>query len=139
MGALSVPALRFSLSRPCALAAAEGTRTVANMTKAAARRSTLEYLAVLRRLRQENPILASLDDAAWSILLETYRAEISGRRLTVSKLATVEEASPTTAWRRVRAMDNAGLLEKKVPVLRFRKSAVSRRRARPAYKAIPKP
>ena len=55
-------------------------------------------------------ILAGLDEPSWTILLEVYRAEITGRRLSVSKLCALDEASQTTAWRRIRAMEDAGLL-----------------------------
>jgi CheY-like chemotaxis protein/DNA-binding MarR family transcriptional regulator len=73
-------------------------------------RSTLDYLAGIRRLRQGSGPLNGLDEASWTILLEVYRAEITGRRLSVSKLCALDEASQTTAWRRIRSMEEAGLL-----------------------------
>ena len=76
----------------------------------AAARSTLDHLAALRRLKQDSRVLRELDEPSWVILLEAYRAEISGRRLSVSKLCTIDESSQTTAWRRIRAMEEAGLL-----------------------------
>jgi CheY-like chemotaxis protein len=73
-------------------------------------RSALDYLAALRRLRLASGALAGLDEPSWTILLEVYRAEISGRRLSVSKLCSLDEASQTTAWRRIRSMEEDGLL-----------------------------
>lgn len=97
-----------------AAAAASGADAVAADESAAAKdaaaRSALDYLAALRRLRNESGILAGLDEPSWTILLEVYRAEITGRRLSVSKLCALDEASQTTAWRRIRAMEDAGLL-----------------------------
>ena len=55
-------------------------------------------------------MLAGLDEPSWTILLEVYRAEITGRRLSVSKLCALDEASQTTAWRRIRSMEETGLL-----------------------------
>jgi CheY-like chemotaxis protein/DNA-binding MarR family transcriptional regulator len=76
----------------------------------AAARSALECLTALRRLRQESGVLAGLDEASWTILLELYHAEITRRRLSVSKLCALDEASQTTAWRRIRSMEKRGLL-----------------------------
>jgi CheY-like chemotaxis protein len=75
-------------------------------------RSALDYLAALRRLRLASGALAGLDEPSWTILLEVYRAEISGRRLSVSKLCSLDEASQTTAWRRIRSMEEDGLLSR---------------------------
>jgi len=79
-------------------------------TSEAAVRSALDYLSALRRLRQESSTLANLDEPSWTILLEVYRADITGRRLSVSKLCAMDEASQTTAWRRIRSMEEQGLL-----------------------------
>lgn len=79
-------------------------------TSEAAVRSALDYLSALRRLRQESSTLANLDEPSWTILLEVYRADITGRRLSVSKLCAMDEASQTTAWRRIRSMEEEGLL-----------------------------
>lgn len=85
-------------------------RTPAVEPGGASARSTLDHLAALRRLRQDSPVLRELDEPSWVILLEAYRADISGRRLSVSKLSTIDESSQTTAWRRIRGMEEAGLL-----------------------------
>lgn len=79
-------------------------------TPESAVRSALDYLSALRRLRQDSGPLADLDEPSWTILLEVYRADITGRRLSVSKLCSLDEASQTTAWRRIRSMEEAGLL-----------------------------
>ena len=72
--------------------------------------SALECLAKLRRLRHESGLLGTLDGSAWSMLLEVYHADVTGRRLSVSRLCALDEASPTTAWRRIRALEQANLL-----------------------------
>lgn len=89
---------------------APGPEESSAAAKDAAARSALDYLAALRRLRNESGLLAGLDEPSWTILLEVYRAEITGRRLSVSKLCALDEASQTTAWRRIRSMEDAGLL-----------------------------
>lgn len=89
---------------------APGAEPAAAVSAEAAARSALDYLAALRRLRQESGLLAGLDEPSWTILLEVYRAEITGRRLSVSKLCALDEASQTTAWRRIRSMEENGLL-----------------------------
>lgn len=89
---------------------APGSEPAAAVSAEAAARSALDYLAALRRLRQESGLLAGLDEPSWTILLEVYRAEITGRRLSVSKLCALDEASQTTAWRRIRSMEENGLL-----------------------------
>ncbi len=81
-----------------------------SQTREAAVRSALDYLSALRRLRQDSGALANLDEPSWAILLEVYRADITGRRLSVSKLCSMDEASQTTAWRRIRSMEESGLL-----------------------------
>lgn len=81
-----------------------------SQTREAAVRSALDYLSSLRRLRQDSGALAGLDEPSWTILLEVYRADITGRRLSVSKLCSMDEASQTTAWRRIRSMEESGLL-----------------------------
>lgn len=113
----------ISRSMPAPMAAAEGEEApLAPVVAApaapqasqgapdAAVRSALDYLSALRRLRQDSGALAGLDEPSWTILLEVYRAEITGRRLSVSKLCSLDEASQTTAWRRIRSMEEAGLL-----------------------------
>jgi CheY-like chemotaxis protein/DNA-binding MarR family transcriptional regulator len=87
-----------------------GAESAAAVSAEAAARSALDYLAALRRLRQDSGLLAGLDEPSWTILLEVYRAEITGRRLSVSKLCALDEASQTTAWRRIRSMEENGLL-----------------------------
>lgn len=95
-----------------ASAKAEGGTTSGgkSQTREAAVRSALDYLSSLRRLRQDSGALAGLDEPSWTILLEVYRADITGRRLSVSKLCSMDEASQTTAWRRIRSMEESGLL-----------------------------
>ena len=88
-------------------------------------RSALEYLSALRRMRRESGILAALDEPSWTILLEVYRAEITGRRLSVSKLCSLDEASQTTAWRRIRSMEDDGLLLREQDPMDARRSFVS--------------
>lgn len=88
-------------------------------------RSALDYLSELRRMRRESGVLAPLDEPSWTILLEVYRAEISGRRLSVSKLCALDEASQTTAWRRIRSMEDDGLLLREQDPMDARRSFVS--------------
>ena len=96
---------------PATPARSEGGATNAgSQTREAAVRSALDYLSALRRLRHDSGALADLDEPSWTILLEVYRADITGRRLSVSKLCSMDEASQTTAWRRIRSMEEAGLL-----------------------------
>lgn len=89
---------------------ARRTGDAVGITADSAVRSALDYLAALRQLRLESGPLAGLDEPSWTILLEVYRAEITGRRLSVSKLCSLDEASQTTAWRRIRSMEEDGLL-----------------------------
>lgn len=89
---------------------AEPAPATGSQTREAAVRSALDYLSALRRLRQDSGALANLDEPSWAILLEVYRADITGRRLSVSKLCSMDEASQTTAWRRIRSMEESGLL-----------------------------
>ncbi|MGI9246017.1 MAG: response regulator [Steroidobacteraceae bacterium] len=103
----SLPAVAATPAGP---AEADGGATPGAPAAESSARSALEYLAALRRLRQESGLLAGLDEPSWTILLEVYRAEITGRRLSVSKLCALDEASQTTAWRRIRSMEEAGLL-----------------------------
>jgi CheY-like chemotaxis protein/DNA-binding MarR family transcriptional regulator len=88
-------------------------------------RSALDYLSELRRMRRESGVLAPLDEPSWTILLEVYRAEITGRRLSVSKLCALDEASQTTAWRRIRSMEDDGLLLREQDPVDARRSFVS--------------
>jgi CheY-like chemotaxis protein/DNA-binding MarR family transcriptional regulator len=104
----SLPAVATVAAASAAAANGNGKPSVA--ASEAAARSALEYLAALRRLRQDSAVLAQLDEPSWTILLEVYRAEITGRRLSVSKLCALDEASQTTAWRRIRSMEEEGLL-----------------------------
>ena len=87
--------------------------------------SALDYLAELRRMRRDSEVLAPLDEPSWTILLEVYRAEMKGRRLSVSKLCSLDEASQTTAWRRIRSMEDDGLLLREQDPLDARRSFVS--------------
>lgn len=88
-------------------------------------RSALDYLAALRRMRRESGLLSELDEPSWTILLEVYRADITGRRLSVSKLCALDEASQTTAWRRIRSMEESGLLLREQDPLDARRSFVT--------------
>lgn len=87
--------------------------------------SAVEYAEAVRRLRRQNPELSSLDEASWAILLEAYRAEITGRRLSISKLCATDEASQTTAWRRIRGMESDGLLVRDADPTDARRSYVA--------------
>lgn len=87
--------------------------------------SALEYLAELQRMRRESGVLAPLDEPSWMIVLEVYRAEMKGRRLSVSKLCSLDKASQTTAWRRIRDMEDGGLLLRQQDPLDARRSFVS--------------
>lgn len=104
----SLPAAMTVAKSVASEGAGPGTPSAA--ASEAAARSALEYLSALRRLRQDSTVLSKLDEPSWTILLEVYRAEISGRRLSVSKLCALDEASQTTAWRRIRSMEEDGLL-----------------------------
>jgi CheY-like chemotaxis protein/DNA-binding MarR family transcriptional regulator len=65
----------------------------------------------LRRLRREFPLLGDLDDVAWDLLRELFRAESSGERLSVSSLSlAVEQVSPSTAMRRIQKLAGSGLI-----------------------------
>ncbi len=88
-------------------------------------RSALDYLAALRRMRRESGLLSELDEPSWTILLEVYRADITGRRLSVSKLCALDEASQTTAWRRIRSMEESGLLLREQDPFDARRSFVT--------------
>jgi CheY-like chemotaxis protein/DNA-binding MarR family transcriptional regulator len=88
-------------------------------------RSALDYLAALRRMRRESGLLSELDEPSWTILLEVYRADITGRRLSVSKLCALDEASQTTAWRRIRSMEESGLLLREQDPVDARRSFVT--------------
>lgn len=88
-------------------------------------RSALDYLAALRRMRRESGLLSELDEPSWTILLEVYRADITGRRLSVSKLCALDEASQTTAWRRIRSMEEGGLLLREQDPFDARRSFVT--------------
>lgn len=87
--------------------------------------SALDYIEAVRRLRRKSQELADLDEASWGILLEVYRAEITGRRLSVSKLCATDDASQTTAWRRIRTMEADGLLVRDLDPTDARRSFVS--------------
>jgi CheY-like chemotaxis protein/DNA-binding MarR family transcriptional regulator len=87
--------------------------------------SALDYIEAVRRLRRQSQELADLDEASWGILLEVYRADITGRRLSVSKLCATDEASQTTAWRRIRTMESDGLLVRDLDPTDARRSFVS--------------
>ena len=87
--------------------------------------SALDYIEAVRRLRRQSRELAGLDEASWAILLEVYRADITGRRLSVSKLCATDEASQTTAWRRIRTMESDGLLVRDLDPTDARRSFVS--------------
>lgn len=87
--------------------------------------SALDYLSALRRMRRESGVLSPLDEPSWMILLEVYRADITGRRLSVSKLCSLDETSQTTAWRRIRSMEEEGLLLREQDPLDARRSYVS--------------
>lgn len=88
-------------------------------------RSALDYPAALRRMRRESGLLSDLDEPSWTILLEVYRADITGRRLSVSKLCALDEASQPTAWRRIRSMEESGLLLREQDPFDARRSFVT--------------
>ena len=76
-------------------------------------------------MRRESGLLSELDEPSWTILLEVYRADITGRRLSVSKLCALDEASQTTAWRRIRSMEESGLLLREQDPVDARRSFVA--------------
>jgi CheY-like chemotaxis protein/DNA-binding MarR family transcriptional regulator len=103
----------------------ETTPALASTTADAMARTALDYLAALRRMRRESGLLSQLDEPSWTILLEVYRADITGRRLSVSKLCALDEASQTTAWRRIRSMEESGLLLREQDPFDARRSFVT--------------
>jgi DNA-binding response OmpR family regulator len=105
--------------------AASKPGAVRDASPEATARYALEYLTALRRLRRESGVLARLDEASWLIVIEVYLAAITGRRLSVSKLCSLDEASHTTAWRRIRSMEQSGLLVRDQDPADARRSFVS--------------
>ena len=63
----------------------------------------------LHKLRRSYPPLGDLDDVAWDLLRELFRAERNSQRLSVSALSvSVERVSSTTALRRIQDLTRAG-------------------------------
>lgn len=80
----------------------------------------------LRRPRQAVAQLGELDDVAWDLLRELFRAEKTGHRISVSALSiSVEHISPTTALRRIRELVKAGHIERNPDPLDARRDFVA--------------
>jgi DNA-binding response OmpR family regulator len=124
--ALELPAQAANLARQ-AEALAEALKSLRNLAPAPADRLASEHgparagdsrrrmdlallgLDHLRRPRRTFAALGELDDVGWDLLLQLLRAEHEEERLSVSALSiSVEQASPTTALRRIQELVKAG-------------------------------
>ena len=122
--AMELPAQAASLARQ-AEALAEALKSLRNLAPSAAdnlveggtkageprRFMDLAMLGLdhLRRPRRTVAPLGELDDVGWDLLLQLLRAEHEDERLSVSALSiSVEQASPTTALRRIQELVKAG-------------------------------
>lgn len=75
-------------------------------------RATLDSLRAVRKVRSQYFPSELFSDPCWEMLLDLYDARLADQQVTVTSLAAASGAPPTTAWRRISALQSHGLIER---------------------------
>jgi CheY-like chemotaxis protein/DNA-binding MarR family transcriptional regulator len=91
-------------------AASEGAHDAASVESV--RRATVDSLRAVRKIRSKTFPSELFSDPRWEMLLDLYDAALAHKDVSVTKLAVGSTASVTTAWRRLSALVDHGLVER---------------------------
>jgi CheY-like chemotaxis protein/DNA-binding MarR family transcriptional regulator len=76
------------------------------------RRATVDSLRAVRKIRSKSFPSELFSDPTWEMLLDLYDAVLARKEVSVTKLAVGSSASVSTAWRRLSALVDHGLVDR---------------------------
>jgi DNA-binding response OmpR family regulator len=91
---------------------AEARKTVAEKGPTERKRSALNELRDVRKVRNKHFPSELFSDPCWEILLDLYDAQLSGDEVTVTSLGVASGVPATTALRRMETLQAHGLIER---------------------------
>jgi CheY-like chemotaxis protein/DNA-binding MarR family transcriptional regulator len=91
---------------------AEARKTVAEQAESERKRSALNQLRTIRKVRSKHFPSELFSDPCWEMLLDLYDAQLSGAEVTVTSLGAASGVPPTTALRRMETLQGHGLIER---------------------------
>lgn len=93
-------------------AVAEARKTAAEQGPSERKRSALNDLRGIRRVRSKYFPSELFSDPCWEMLLDLYDARLAGAEVTVTSLAAASGVPATTALRRMETLQGHGLIER---------------------------
>jgi CheY-like chemotaxis protein len=93
-------------------AAAGPVRAASEKSPTERKRTTLDDLRAVRKVRSKYFPSELFSDPCWEMLLDLYDGQLAGQDVTVTSLGAASGASLTTALRRMDALQSHGLIER---------------------------